>query len=544
MTGHTQGGDAPGPALSVRQIRTVVAGLMTAVLLGALDQTIMATALPTVVGKLGGLDQYAWVITTYLVVGTSVMPLYGKVSDLYGRRRVLFFAIGVFLVGSLLCGLAQTMPQLIWFRAVQGLGAGGLMIMAFTIVSDVCPPRERARYQGLFGAVFGVASIAGPLVGGYFAEHDWRWIFFLNLPLGLVALLVSDRVLRHVPHRPRRHRLDVLGALVMVTGAAALLLMTSWGGREYPWSHPLIVTCGALGAGLFVLFVFVELRAAEPVLPMGLFRGKSFSLANAAMFVLGMVMFGSIVYLPMYLQVVRGHTPTVSGLMMLPMMGGMLLTSVLGGRAISAVGRYKWFIVTGTLLVAGGVLAGVTLGTASSLPHVVAVLVVIGVGMGLCMQPLMLAVQNGLAGMQLGAGTGAATFLRQMGASFGVAVLGAVLTTGVTTSLRERLPAGTGDPGDLLRSPERIAQFSAPVRTAVRESFVGSLHTVFAVAAGIAVVLVVLTLLLPDEELAAAPTGGPGGPGGPGGDRDLPPEADDATGTRPDTDRTSDRAIT
>ncbi len=333
------------PNLTHRQILVLMGGLMTGMLLAALDQTIVGTALPTIVGKLGGINHYSWVVTAYLLASTASTPLYGKVSDLYGRRPLLMFAIASFMLGSLLAGASQNMTELILFRGIQGLGAGGLMTLAFTIVSDVLPPRDRPRYQGLFGAVFGMSSVAGPLVGGYFAEHNWRWIFYINVPLAIVALIVCNQVLRLVPHHAARSqdRLDrapaawsicvVVPAARPVLGRQGVRLGLGHDHRPVRGVRGLRRRCSCSS----------RVAASEPILPLRLFRQPTFSIANAATFVLGFAMFGSIIYIPLYLQIVKGESPTKSGLLMLPMMVGIIGTSIVTGRLISRVGRYKWF---------------------------------------------------------------------------------------------------------------------------------------------------------------------------------------------------------
>ena len=504
------------PRLTHRQILLLMSGLMTGMLLAALDQTIVGTALPTIVGKLGGIEHYAWVVTAYLLASTASTPLYGKVSDLYGRRPVFLFAIVTFLIGSLLAGLSWGMVPLIAFRAIQGLGAGGLMTLAFTIISDAVSPRERGRYQGLFGAVFGVSSVAGPLVGGYFAEHDWRWILYINLPIGIVALFLSNYVLRLLPHHRREHRIDWLGALFLVIGVSAILLGLSWGGKEYPWSSPMIVGLFVVGVVLSAVFLWVEARASEPILPLRLFRRPTFTIANAAGFILGFGMFGSIIYVPLYLQIVKGATPTASGLLMLPMMVGIIFTSIISGQVISRLGRYKWFPVVGTLVMAVGLALFTRLGVDTPIWQTFIPMVVIGIGLGLAMQPLILAVQNALDLRDMGAGTSTATFFRSLGGSFGVATLGAIMTNRLTIELQPRVTRAIGqitDPvvrqqlaakmanGVSINEPKLIRELVPPVRRAIEEGFVAALHPLFLVSAAVTLLAMVLCLALPDREL-------------------------------------------
>ncbi|MEV8513364.1 MDR family MFS transporter [Dactylosporangium sp. NPDC051484] len=481
--------------LTHQQILLLMGGLMTGMLLAALDQTIVGTALPTIVGDLGGLDHYSWVVTAYLLASTASTPLYGKISDLYGRRPVLLFAIATFLAGSLLAGLSQNMTELIATRALQGIGAGGLMTLAFTIVSDVVAPRERGRYQGLFGAVFGISSVAGPLVGGYFAEHDWRWIFYINVPLGIFALFVCARVLRLVPHTRRDHRVDYLGATLMVAGCSALLLALSWGGNEYAWGSATILGLFAAFAVLTALFVVVEGRAQEPILPMRLFKRATFSLGNLGTFLLGFAMFGSIIYVPLYLQIVKGATPTRSGLLMLPMMAGVIATSIVAGRIISRLGRYKWFPVAGTVVLSVGLLLFTSLQVNTPLWQAFIYMAVIGVGLGLAMQPLILAVQNALDPRDMGAGTSAATFFRSLGGSVGVAALGAVMNS----QLAKQLHGAAG--GVSINAPAQVRALPPAQLEMVEHIFVNALHPVFLSAAVAALVGTLITLALPNKAL-------------------------------------------
>ncbi|MFD6661986.1 MDR family MFS transporter [Micromonospora chalcea] len=512
------------PALPARQIRLLMFGLMTGMLLAALDQTIVGTALPTIVGELGGINHYSWVVTAYLLASTASTPLYGKMADLYGRRPVFLFSIGMFLLGSLLAGLSQNMTQLIVTRGVQGIGAGGLMTLAFTIISDVVSPRERGRYQGLFGAVFGVSSVAGPLVGGYFAETNWRWIFYINVPLAILAIVVCWHVMRLVPFERREHTVDWIGAALLVAGVSCLLLALSWGGAEYAWGSGVIVGLFAAGVVLGVLFVVQEARTREPILPLRLFRSATFALANAAGFVLGLVMFGSIIFIPLYLQIVKGASPTRSGLLMLPMMAGVIITSIVTGRAMSRIGRYKWFPVAGAAVLVVGMLLFQQLRVATSLWAAFGYMVVIGVGLGLCMQSLILAVQNAVSVRDLGAGTSSATFFRSLGGSFGVAILGAVLSSRLTSELAGRLPgalaqlppeqrAAVSAGGNFsINDPAAILALPAPVRAAVQAAFVESLHLVFLTTGLIAIVAVLVTLAMPNHQLrGTGPQGATGG---------------------------------
>ncbi|MEU2612918.1 MDR family MFS transporter [Micromonospora sp. NPDC007271] len=512
--------------LHARQLRLLMFGLMTGMLLAALDQTIVGTALPTIVGQLGGINHYSWVVTAYLLASTASTPLYGKMADLRGRRPVFLFSIGTFLVGSLLAGLSQNMTQLILTRGVQGLGAGGLMTLAFTIISDVVSPRERGRYQGLFGAVFGLSSVAGPLVGGYFAQTNWRWIFYINVPLGILAIVVCYHVMRLVPFEKRQHAIDWLGALLLVAGVSCLLLALSWGGTQYAWGSGVIIGLFVAGAVLGVLFVLQEARVSEPILPLRLFRSGTFALANSAGFVLGLVMFGSIIFIPLYLQIVKGASPTRSGLLMLPMMAGIIITSVLTGRAMSRIGRYKWFPVAGSAVLVAGMLLFRQLQVATSVWVAFGYMVVIGVGLGLCMQSLILAVQNAVDPRDLGAGTSSATFFRSLGGSFGVAILGAVLSTQLTGQLASRLPAAIaqlppaeqaavaarGGTKISINEPATILALPAPVRAAIQAAFVESLHLVFLTTGLIAILAVLVTLAMPNHQLrGTGPQGATGG---------------------------------
>ncbi len=492
----------PGPAdpragvLGRRPVRIVLGALMVAVLLAALDQNILGTALPTVVRDLGGLSSYPWVITAYLLTGTAAMPLYGRIGDLRGQRPVLMFAVGMFIAGSVLCGTAQTILELILARGVQGIGAGGLVVLAFTIVSQIVPPHERGRMQGSFGAVFGMASVAGPLLGGYLAEHGWRWIFFLNIPLGLAALVASAWGLRALPRPARTGHVDIGGCGLLIAGTAGLVLAASWGGGEYRWTDPHVVGALAFGVVMLALLVRAELGAQLPLLPVRLFKIRSFWTGGSAAFLLGIVMFGSIVFLPVYLQLVLRRSPTASGLMLLPLMGTLTVVSVAAGHAISRTGRYKRVVVAGALLTTAGVLACTSLGQQTPALWTYAVMALTGTGLGLCVQPLVLVVQAELPLPELGAGTATGAYLRQLGGSFGVAVLGTILTSGFASR------AGSGPAASLTGGAGGALRVS-PV------ALVHALHAVFAVAGGCGLLLVAVTLAIPDLPMRRPPMGRP-----------------------------------
>jgi len=493
------------PALFThRQIMVILSGLMTGMLLAALDQTIVSTALPTIVGDLGGLEHLSWVVTAYLLASTASTPLYGKISDLYGRKPVFRFAIIVFLIGSALAGLSTQMWQLIAARGVQGLGAGGLMALAFAIIGDVIPPRERGRYQGYFGAVFAVSSVAGPLLGGFFVEHlSWHWIFFINIPLGIIALVVTDRALHGLRHVRREHSIDYLGAVLMVA-AVTTLLLGMVNGREAGWASPEII--GLLGAGIVLggTFLWWETRAAEPVLPLRLFRNRIFSVSSGIGFSIGFAMFGAIVFLPVYLQIVRGVSPTRSGLELLPLMAGLLVASVVSGRRISTTGRYKRFPIAGTAITAVGLALLSTLGSDTPYWRTALFMLTLGAGIGLVMQVIVLAMQNSVDSRDMGVATSSATFFRSLGGTFGTALFGTILANRLASELAQRLPAAAlhgVNAGQLTGSPKVIAALPAAVREPVIASFVSALSTVFESAVPVVLLAFVLTWFLREIKL-------------------------------------------
>ncbi len=487
-----------------------IGALLLGMLLAALDQTIVSTALPTIVSDLGGLEHLSWVVTAYMLASTAATPLWGKLGDQYGRKRLFQIAIVIFLVGSALCGMAQNMAQLIAFRAVQGLGGGGLMVLSMAIVGDIVPPRERGRYQGLFGAVFGATSVLGPLLGGLFTEHlSWRWVFYVNLPVGVVALAVIATVLR-IPRKGTRHVIDYLGTFLIASVATCLVLVASLGGTTWSWGSVQIVGLAVLGVVLAVAFVGVERRAAEPVLPLKLFRIRTFTLSAVISFVVGFAMFGAMTYLPTFLQVVQGVSPTMSGVHMLPMVFGLLLSSTVSGQIVSRTGRWKVFPIAGTGVTTLGLLLLHRLDVDSSTAEMSGFFFVFGLGLGLVMQVLVLIVQNAVSYEDLGVATSGATFFRSIGASFGVAVFGTVFANRLGDKLADafrgaRLPSGASV--DAIKSdPRGIGTLPAALRPRALEAYASSITDVFLYAAPVALLGFVLSWFLREDKLRGSVT--------------------------------------
>jgi EmrB/QacA subfamily drug resistance transporter len=508
------------PALTHRQILVIMSGLMMGMFLASLDQTIVSTALPTIVGDFHRSDLLSWVITAYLLASTASTPLWGKAGDLYGRKRVFQLAIVVFLIGSALCGASQNMYELIGFRGLQVIGGGGLISLVFAIIGDVIPPRQRGRYQGYFGAVFGVSSVVGPLAGGFAVDSlSWRYIFYINLPLGIAALVVTNRVLR-LPIRKREVNIDWWGALLLVAGVSSILLATQSGGTTYPWASIQIVGLFALG-GLFLIgFAVRERLAPEPILPLELFRMQIFTVANIVSFISGIAMFGALAFLPQYMQLVHGVSATMSGLLLLPLLAGLLLMSISSGRYISRTGNYRWFPLAGTILVTVGLSLLTKVGAHTSLVIVGIDILIFGAGLGLFMQVLTLVVQNAVPMKQMGVATSSVTFFRSMGGAIGASALGAVLTARIAYELPRYVPpvdlAGGGNKvTQLVQSPEtlnKLKQTNPALHEGIIQAYSHAIDRLFLVAVPVSVLSVIAALFIRQVQLrgsndATAPPG-------------------------------------
>ncbi len=494
----------PKPFRLDADARRVFIGLMLGMLVASISQTIVGPALPRIVAELGGMDHYSWVATAAMLVSAVTVPIVGKLSDLYGRRGFYLGGLAVFIFGSLICGLSTSFWMLVAGRAVQGFGMGTLMPLSQTIIGDIIPARQRGKYQGLLGAVFGVTSVAGPLAGGFITDHwGWRWLFFVSIPVGLIASAFIVRFL-HLSQERRKAPIDYLGIITLSTALTTILLATSWGGTTFPWNSPTIATLYGVGAVMLVAFVFAERRAAEPVIPLHLFRNSIFTLANLASFGLAMVMFGCIIYIPVYAQGVIGVNATESGLILMPLMLGLILLGIGSGLFITRTGRYKGVMISGVVIMAVGVWLLTRLTYTSTSTELTIAMVVLGTGLGMCLQHYTLVVQNATARRDLGVATASSQFFRNVGSTVGIAVFGTVMTSGLREAIVGHLPPGaasrmsTGgglDAGAVL-DPAKLSALPPAVAGAVRHGLADRLHEVFLIALPILALVLLATMVL------------------------------------------------
>ena len=497
--------DDEAVAATRRHILLVFAGLMVTMLLASLDQMIFSTALPTIVGELDGVNHMLWVTTAYILASTITLPVYGKLGDLIGRKGLFITAIAIFMVGSVIGGLAHNMTWLIAGRAVQGLGGGGLLILAQAIIADVVPARQRGKYMGIMGGVFAISSVAGPLLGGWFTDSiGWRWAFWMNIPLGILAITSAAFFLRLPKNTNRNPSIDVAGISLLAVASTCLVLMTTWGGNTYDWNSPVItgLILGAIVAG--ISFVFVERRAAEPIMPLHLFRQRNFNLTTVVGLIIGVAMFGALAYLPTYLQMVTGANATQAGLLIIPLMAALLITSIVSGQLVSKTGRYKWFPITGMVLV------GISLFLLSTMTPTLAVwiicgyLAIMGLGLGMSMQILILIVQNTFPVTEVGTATASNNYFRQIGASLGSAIVGSLFVAKLTQLLGERLPAGgtAAEGGNNSLTPAVVRDLPQALHDVIVGAYNDALTPVFLYMVPLVVVGLILLFFVVEKPLA------------------------------------------
>jgi EmrB/QacA subfamily drug resistance transporter len=514
-----KGIETPPPAaaaLAHREVLRVLSGLMLGMLLAALDQTIVATALPTIARELNGLQHMSWVVSVYLLTSTATTPLYGKLSDIYGRRALLLTAIGVFLVASVCCALAQSMTQLILGRALQGLGGGGLISLAHITISDVIAPRDRGRYQGYFAAVFAAASVAGPVLGGLFSDHlGWRWVFWINLPIGVAALAISGVALKRLRTPRHAREIDYLGALLLITAVTALLLATSWGGVEYDWNSPVMIGLVVAGVALIAAFLLWEALTREPILPPRLFRNRVYATASLMAFLTAMALLGGTVFMPLFLQLASGETASQAGLMLIPFTGGTVVGSFVSGRIVSETGRYKIFPIVGLVVATLTFVFMARLGGEATPLLWGTLLLLLGTGIGMVLPITVVSIQNAIELNDLGAGTASISFFRSLGGSFGVALLGSALLNRLGNRIAA-LPGhellGRHPALDLLRGNEvALAQLTPALREGLAQAAASSFALIFLMTAGMTALALVTALCLPELPLRTT-TGMPAPP--------------------------------
>jgi EmrB/QacA subfamily drug resistance transporter len=517
--------------LSQRQVRLVFAGLMLGMLLASLDQTIVNTALPTIVGDLGGLSHLSWVVTSYLIASTVSTPLWGKLGDLYGRKRLFQAAIVIFMVGSMLSGLSQNLNELIAFRSIQGLGAGGLIVGSQAIIGDIVPMRERGRYTGLMGAVFAVSSVVGPLLGGFFTDSlSWRWVFYINLPIGVFALIVVAAAL-HTTRTRIEHKVDYLGAGVMTGAVVTLILMLTWGGSTYAWGSGMIIGLGLISLGLFGLLIVVESRAAEPIVPLHMFRNDIFRVTFVSSALVGFTMFGSLTFLPLFLQIVHGASPTSSGLQLVPIMFTVLIMSIYCGRRISATGKYRIYPIIGTALLTVSFILFGALSVDTPFWQAAIFMAVLGAGLGMTMQVMVIAAQNSVPYSDLGVATSLTAFARTIGGSIGIALFGAIFDNRLAVELPKHVPAWVLERfggASITANPAMIKALPNAAHYGLQVAFSDALHIVFLSAIPFAILAFFLTLRLRETPLRTGVEGegrDDGEPRGPGEAHGLPEPA-------------------